>query len=159
MRNPIAVAVCFLVSVAAFAQQDQPNTLHLFLTNPGYVHSDVSGSRYTGAFGFAYQRMLAPHFSAEAGVLFEDYFGARLPGRTALDFTARYHFFTDGAWKPYAGLGLRQVGGNHPVDFNGGVTWQFHRSLGLRFDGKVLLGNQPEIREPISGSLGLSWRF
>jgi hypothetical protein len=159
MRKTMLIAVCFLVSGAAFAQQDKPNTFHVFLTNPGYVSSDLSGSHYTGAYGLGFQRMFTPHFSAEASLLRESRFGGRLPNRTPLDLTARYHFFTDSSWKPYAGAGVRLVDGNSAFDLNGGVVWQFHRTLGLRFDAKVMAGDKSTLREMTNGSIGLSWRF
>jgi hypothetical protein len=156
MRNPLMAAVCFLVSAAAFAQQQaQPNAFHVFVTDPGFVRSDRYGTRYTGAYGVGFERMFTPHVSAEAGIMRESRFGGPAP----LDLTARYHFFTDGAWKPYAGIGLRHVGNVSALGVDGGVTWQFHRALGLRFDLKALMGNLSQVHEPVSGSVGLSWRF
>jgi len=160
MRKTILVAVCFLVSGTAFAQQDKPNSFHLFLTNPGYVSSALSGSHYTGAYGLGFQRMFTPHFSAEASLLRESRFG----GTPAEPDAARSHgalsFFHRRrveavCWRRHA-FGRWQLGVRPQRRRAVAVS---HRTLGLRFDAKVMAGDKSTLREMTNGSVGLSWRF
>ncbi len=170
----LAIVLAFLVSTAAFAQQDKPTGFYVFVTNPGYGHSERSGSYWSGAFGVALQRMFTPHFSGEVTVSRDrqnrgyTLFGPDgtvvenrwlISYSTPVDLTARYHFLTDGAWKPYAGTGVRWVDSRAFFDLTGGVIWQFRPSLGLRFDGKLLLGNQSRFNDTFNASAGLAWRF
>lgn len=171
----LALVVCLLVSTVAFAQQDnKQNGLFLFVTNPGRGGTTgVGGTYWEGAFGVALQRMFTPHVSGEVTVSRQRQitgnafigptgvveYGQFVNWYTPVDLTARYHFFTDGSWKPYAGAGVRLIDGHGAGDLTGGVIWQFHRSLGLRFDGKVLLGNQDRYNETFNASIGLAWRF
>jgi|ERR1051325_1814897 hypothetical protein len=169
----ILVACLFLGATAVFAQE-RPTAISVFVTNPGFIHSDYSGNRWEGEFGVALQRMFTPRFSAELAVSQR----SRTSGFTTfnsdgtvrenriftettlpVDLTARYHFATQSTWKPYAGLGLRYVGGRTALDVDGGVVWQFHRTLGLRFDARVIPGNDAHFSDTINGSVGLSWRF
>jgi outer membrane protein W len=174
MRKLVVAAAFLLVSTAASAQQDNPTGIFVFVTNPGYGHSDRSGSYWDGAFGMALQRMFTPHVSAELTVSRDhhtvrttafDQNGDIIDSRTftsdstPVDLTARYHFFTDGAWKPYVGAGVRYVESRAFGDLTGGVVWQFRPSLGLRFDGKVVIGHQPGFNDTFNGSAGLAWRF
>lgn len=174
MRKLFGVAVCLLVSTAAFAQQDKPNGLFVFVSNPNWSYSTASGSHWDAEFGLALQRMFTPHVSGEVSVSYDsrtsrvvafDSNGNLIGSRTItnrftpVDLTARYHFFTDGAWKPYAGLGARVVDGQAIGGLTGGVVWQFRPALGLRFDAKVLLGNESHFTETFNGAVGLAWRF
>ncbi len=180
MRRVIVIAVCLLLSAAAFAQQDRPTALFVFVTNPGYTDSAPSGGHYTGAYGIALQRMFTPHISGELTVSRDGelrpvttFFTDRPPVTkvrttyaTPIDLTARYHFFAASSWKPYAGIGLRYVGSPVPVvpnqttvSLTAGTVWQFSRSVGLRFDGKLLLDNHPAWGDRFNGSVGLAWRF
>ena len=161
-----AVIVALLISTAAFAQ-DKPNGVYVFLSNPGGGSSDHSGSYWEGAFGVALQRMFTPHLSGEVTISRERHHaafsifgesGSSYTNTTPVDLTARYHFLDDGSWKPYAGLGARWVDGRAMADVTGGVVWQFRPSLGLRFDAKLLLGNNA-FNDTFNGAVGLAWRF
>ena len=174
MRKLVVAVAFLLVSTAAFAQQDKPTGVFVFVTNPGGGSSERSGSYWDGAFGVALQRMFTPHISGEVTVS-RDHHTSRFTAfdqngdiieyrtftsdSTPVDLTARYHFFTDGAWKPYAGVGVRYVESRAFGDLTGGVVWQFRPSVGLRFDAKVLLGNESRFTDPFNGSVGLAWRF
>jgi hypothetical protein len=165
----LGVAVAFLlVSTAAVAQQDKPTAIYVFITNAGFTYSERSGSDWEGAFGVALQRMFTPHVSAEVSVSRDRRFSRLLAfdpngnvidgytrtithDFTPVDLTARYHFLNGSAWKPYAGIGVRYVESRAVGDLTGGVVWQFRPSLGLRFDAKVLLGNQPRFTDTING--------
>jgi len=177
MRKLVVAVAFLLVSTAAFAQQDKPTGVFVFVTNPGYGSSERSGSYWEGGFGVAVQRMFTPHVSAELTVSRErhitrlarfDLNGNIIPDAplrkftndvTPVDVTARYHFFKDSAWKPYAGVGVRYVESRAIGGLTGGVVWQFRPSVGLRFDAKVLLGNESRFTDPFNGSVGLAWRF
>ena len=174
MRKLVVAVASLLVSTAALAQQDKPTGVFVFVTNPGYGQSERSGNHWDGAFGVALQRMFTPHVSGELTVSHDQHisrFAALDQGgnviayhtftatSTPVDLTARYHFFSDGAWKPYVGAGVRYVDSRAFGDLTGGVVWQFRPSLGLRFDGKVILGNQPRFNDTFNGSAGLAWRF
>jgi hypothetical protein len=51
----------------------------------------------------------------------------------------------------------------HTIDpeVSGGITWQFSRTLGLRFDAKRVLGSRrSDIADPeLKASAGVSFRF
>jgi outer membrane protein W len=174
MRAVTLVAVLMLLFSAVAFAQEKPTAVYVFVTNPGVVHSQNVGTRWEGSFGIALQRMFAQRWSAEVAVSQQ----SRLRGFTTfnpdgsviesrvftettlpVDVSARYHFHTQGAWKPYAGLGMRWIEGTTSAGVTGGVVWQFHRTLGLRFDGRVLIGNDSRFDDTINGSVGLSWRF
>jgi hypothetical protein len=178
MRKLIVMAVFLLASTAAFAQQpDKPTGLYVFVANPSFTYSEGSGSNWEGGFGVALQRMFTPRVSGELTVSRErhttrvarfDLNGNIIDGAPPLKFTdnstpvdlmARYHFFNDRSWRPYAGVGVRYVESRAIGGLTGGVVWQFRPSLGLRFDAKVLLGNQDQFTETVNGSAGLAWRF
>ena len=167
------IAVSSLFSTVAFAQE-KPTELYIFVTNPGYTSSNYSGDQWDGAFGVALQRMFTSHVSGEvtvsrrrdiSGFTTFNPDGTVLESRrfigysTPVDLTARYHFLNDSAWKPYAGIGARWVDSRSYLDLTGGVLWQFKPSFGLRFDGKLLLGNQSRFQDTFNASAGLTWRF
>lgn len=177
MRKLVVAVAFLLVSTAVFAQQDKPTGIYVFVSNASFTYSEQSGSNWDGAFGLALQRMFTPHVSAELTVSRDrqvtrfprfDPNGNIIDGAplrkvtdefTPVDLTARYHFLNDSAWKPYAGIGVRYVESRAIGDLAGGVVWQFRPSLGLRFDAKVLLGNQGQSTDTFNGSAGLAWRF
>jgi len=173
MRKLVVVLCVMFSAAAAFAQQ-QPTAITVFVTNPGFTHTRQSGNQWDGAFGVALQHMFTPRISGEisvsrktdvSGFTTFDTEGNVVEDRmfvghsTPVDLTALYHFRTDGAWKPYAGLGVRREDGTVFGDLTGGVVWQFHRALGLRFDGKLLVGGNTRFSDELNGSVGLSWRF
>jgi len=97
-----------------------------------------------------------------------------------IDANISYHFPSGNVWKPYIGAGLRYVNDTfqgyeglgrtafyrtavHTIDpeISGGITLQFNRALGLRFDAKQVLGsNRSDVADPeLKASVGLSFRF
>lgn len=97
-----------------------------------------------------------------------------------IDANISYHFLSGSRWNPYLGAGLRQVNDTfhgyegvsrtafyrHAVrtidpEISGGITLQFNRTLGLRFDAKQVLGsNRSDVADPdLKASAGLSFRF
>jgi outer membrane protein W len=96
-----------------------------------------------------------------------------------IDVNISYHFPSGNRWKPYLGAGLRYVNDTfhgyqgtsrtafyrhavHTIDpeISGGITVQFNRTLGLRFDAKQVLGsNRSDVADPeLKASAGLSFR-
>lgn len=183
MSRRVLALIAFLtvLTLSAAAQQEHPNRLHLFVANPSFTYSDSSGSDFNAGFGFAYQRAVTPRWGVELGVtrerqyshvFIDDVPGNTVPLRrtwyaTPVDLAALYHFNNASAWRPYLGPAVRWTdSSNEPGDnasilygAEAGVVWQFHSRVGLRFDGKFLLGDTPWWSDHVSGSLGLSWRF
>ncbi len=180
MRNAVILAV-LLLSVAARAQQDKRNALFVFVANPEYT-SNRLGHTLDGTYGVGLQRGFSERWSAELMVARETNtsgytsFG---PGGTVLtrrvthrtmpiDLSGRFHFLNETSWKPYVALGGRWVDAPSSsqdsdtmfISAGGGVVWQFRPALGLRMDGKFLLGSGlPEYADVITFSIGLSWKF
>jgi opacity protein-like surface antigen len=166
------VPVCLLLTPVSAFGQDKPTAIYAFVSNPGFTRTH-SGDHWDGGLGVALQRNFTPRMSGELSVAREtdvsgfttfDSSGKVIEDRTfighstAVDLTALYHFATDSAWKPYIGGGVRWRSVT-AADVTGGVLWQFHRTLGLRFDGKLVIGNQSRFDDRLIGSAGLSWRF
>lgn len=97
-----------------------------------------------------------------------------------IDVNISYHLLNGSRWKPYLGAGLRYVNdtfqgyeGTRRTAFyrnavrtidpeiSGGITLQFNRTLGLRFDAKQVFGsNRSDVADPeFKASAGLSFRF
>jgi outer membrane protein W len=97
-----------------------------------------------------------------------------------IDLNISYYFPNGSRWKPYLGAGLRYVNdtfhryeGTRRTAFyrnavrtidpeiSGGITLQFKRTIGLRFDAKqVLSSNRSDVADPaLKASAGLSFRF
>ena len=143
------------------------------MTNPGGGYS--TGRHFvSGAVGVGLQHMFTPRVSGEIAVSYdEQYTRVRTfnpdftlassytlrTSTTPVDLTARYQFLNDSNWKPYIGAGTRFADGLAFAEVTGGVVWQFHRSLGLRYDAKVLVNDRPQHNERVYNSVGLSWRF
>lgn len=173
MRNLSIVVIALLFVCAAAFAQEKPNTLHVFITNPGVGWSSGGGTDWQGVLGVGLQRMFTPHVSAEVDVSRErrivgftqfdssgrPFSGGRLKTMAPVDVTTNYHFLTDGPWKPYVGLAARLNEGAARAGVSGGVVWQFRPSLGLRFDGKLLGNTHSRSDDAFKGSVGLSWRF
>ena len=178
MRRLIFV-LALLVALPIFAQQ-QPNAIFVFVSNPQIVAS--GGSHYEGAFGVAFRRMLGEHWSVQAAVSRDHErtgFITRDPSgnvivdgvvnarSTPVDLIGYYHFVNGSSWKPYIGAGARWMNApsgvyasrNVLATIDGGITWQFHPSLALRFDSQVLLGSRPPWADRVTGGFGLGWRF
>lgn len=183
MRTIAAAAVCFVVTLSAGAQQEKSNALHFFVANPSFSSSDQAGSSYHGTVGLAYSHRLAQRWAAELtiartedsasyrrydhnGNVIES--GSSSWHTTPVDLAAFYQFPTGTNWKPYLGAAIRYVDAPpNAVDtsrvaygVNGGVVWQFHHSLGVRFDGKVLASSgSPVWIDSFNAGVGVVWRF
>lgn len=180
MRTMAAVA-CVVVALSLGAQESS-NAFHVFVANPSYTSSDSAGTNWDGALGIAYQRRFAEVWGLELAVARESHSGGYRKfdhdgnviesgssswNTTPFDLAAFYHFNNTSNWKPYLGLDVRFV--DAPPDavedtrfaygIEGGVVWQFGRSVGLRFDGKVLAGDSPVWVDTFNASVGVAWRF
>lgn len=187
MKRFAAMLVTALVASTAFAQQK--NSMSVFYSNPSLFLNSGYGGRPDGGVGLAIDHAFSPVFSVEVAVADERYTLLRSSGAVngfptfqtksvrvfPFDATAKYHFFTDSRWKPYAGLGLRYVstqeaGGGRFIpgyrmysldpEVAGGVVFQFRPHLGLVLDAKQLLGNRDMRSDPaFKLSAGFHWRF
>lgn len=184
MRKIALLLVCLLISLSVFAQQPQKrNSLYVFVTNPRGGWSEGGGSSYEGAIGLALQHKFTPRWSGElavsrqrdhTGYILFDPNGNRIESRefdvdsTPIDVGAQYHFLNDSNWKPYLGLGARYNTNTRQLHIDrgdqilygatGGVVWQLRSAFGIRFDGKVLLGDTGHL-DRVNGSVGVTWAF
>jgi hypothetical protein len=182
MRRLFTLAL-FSLTFAVSGQELERNSLFVFVSNPEYTRSDNSGSNFGGAFGIAAQRTINDRWRIELGVSREyhrtrvtyfDFNGNVIDEKTIkststpVDLSTSYELGDQSAkWRPYAGLGARwadardQLGRSSHVmpTVLGGVLWQFRPSLGLRFDGKVIVANRSESLDVFNASVGLAWRF
>ena len=182
MRNVTIGLLCLLLCAAASAQE-KPNAVYFFVTNPSYAESDASGSQFGGAIGLAFQRRLGERWSGEIAiarerrtvdVVFIDLneppvVRSRSWTSTPIDAVVQYHFLrSDASWRPYVGAGARWA--EAPPDareedgellgaINAGVVWQFRPAFGVRFDGKLLVGDRPAYLDSVQGSVGVAFRF
>ena len=169
----LAAAACLVLSLSA-AAQERANAFHVFLANPSYAHSDRAGDSFTGAVGIAYSRVFARNWAAEIVVAREtsrqgftryDHNGNIIEQQrwtshsTPVDLAGFYNFPNTSSWKPYLGAVVRSVDSKVLYGIDGGVVWQFGKSVGLRFDGKVLGGDRPSWVDTLNASVGLAWRF
>ena len=177
----MAAAAC-LVIACSMSAQERENAFHVFIANPSFTSSDSAGSHWDGAVGIAYQRRFAETWGVELAVARESHRSGYLKfdragnvidsgssrwNTTPVDLAAFYHFHNTSNWKPYVGVDLRYV--DAPPDavedtrfaygIEGGVVWQFGKSVGLRFDGKVLAGDSPVWVDTFNAGVGLVWRF
>ena len=179
MRTLVAVA-CFVFALPALAQE-RVNAFHVFLGNPSFAHSDRTGDNFTGTIGIAYQRRIGRAWAAElavaratehTGYIRYDRDGNVIEERhstlhsTPVDVAGFYQFPNESSWKPYLGAVVRwiepdAIGVDDALLYgiDGGVVWQFGKSIGLRFDGKILGGDRPTWVDQLNASAGLSWRF
>lgn len=181
MRTLAAVA-CMVVALSASAQQERLNAFHVFVANPSYTSSESSGTNWGGAIGVAYQRRFASVWGLEVAVARDTHHssyasfdrdgnvvasGSSRWTSTPVDLAALYHFPNQSSWKPYLGVDVRYVDAPRNAVENtrfvygieGGVVWQFGRTVGVRFDGKVLAGDSPVWVDTFNAGIGLSWRF
>jgi long-subunit fatty acid transport protein len=183
MRKFAVLLVCLLIPLPLFAQQPQKRTsLYVFLSNPSGGWSEGGGSSYEGAIGLALQHKFTPRWSAELAVSRQrDHSGfTRFDPNgniieqqtydidsTPVDLGAQYHFLNNTNWKPYVGLGMRytdpsdvlfDTGDRLFYGATGGVVWQLRPAFGIRFDGKVLLGDTGQL-DRVNGSVGVTWGF
>jgi outer membrane autotransporter protein len=186
----VCVSLLFVV-VSASAQQTVPsNTVSVFVSDLSLIHSSSSGTSLDAAYGAALDHRFNDHLSAELSVTSQrtrrtsTFIIAGQPAVLTytntlypIDAIVSYHFFTNSRWKPYLGGGVRYVSGtvrsDAPVgsyrfssralnpEISGGVTFQFHPNLGLRFDAKQNVGGNDTVlgNSALSGSVGLSFRF
>ena len=173
----IGLLLALLVAIPVFAQE-HPNSVFVFVTNPGGSWTSSDGTTFTGEVGAAFQRMLAPEWSVEAAIARRwdrsgfttfDSGGNVIEHRiftshtTPVDLGGKYHFLTQSSWKPYAGVGVRWTDASSNSKLlgaaGGGVLWQFRPAVALRFDGKVYFGPKPAYLDTASVSVGVVWRF
>jgi outer membrane protein W len=97
-----------------------------------------------------------------------------------IDLNISYYFPNGSRWQPFLGAGLRYVNDTFhgyegarrtafyrnavrtiDPEISGGITLQFNRTLGLRFDAKQVLGSRRStVADPeFKASAGLSFRF
>ncbi|HJQ40962.1 MAG TPA: OmpW family outer membrane protein [Thermoanaerobaculia bacterium] len=180
MRKLVLV---LLVALPLVAQQPpKRNNLYVFVSNPSGGWSEGGGSSYEGAIGLALQHRFTPRWSGELAVSRQrDHSGfTRFDPNgqiieqqtydidsTPIDLGAQYHFLNTSSWKPYLGLGARYTSeprffedrGDHILyGATGGVVWQLRPAFGIRFDGKVLLGDAGQFNR-FNGSVGVTWGF
>ncbi|MCU1227391.1 MAG: hypothetical protein JWO97_275 [Acidobacteria bacterium] len=127
----VAVAVAVLSTTALLADELHPgtNSISAYLSDLGFVHSESSGSSWSGGGGFALDHAWTNRVSTVLSVGFERHRAftmhyEQVPGtqpapvgeyrRVAtypVDFIARYHFVNSSIWTPYFGAGARYVKG------------------------------------------------
>lgn len=181
MRKPGIAAILF-IAWSAFAQE-KPNSLFVFVSDPQYTWTSNNGSDFSAGFGVALQHMLTPKWSGEVAVSHRssrttaylyDFNGNIIDTiefrsrTTPVDLVAQYHWINSTAWKPYLGGGYTHVFVSSSnaqqrdanfFTFDGGVVWRVRPAWGLRFDGKVLLGDKPSYIDSSNVSFGVAWRF
>ena len=184
-RLAVITAVLLLLSVPAVAQQSRDNSLSVFVSDPSFSASGHQ-TNLEGGFGVAISRMFSDRFSVELSAASESHrtvrsvltdgvvsFQSLRVWTHPVDVTARYHFLTDGRWKPYVGTGMRYVTVRNSYsngresdlrmiegELSGGVVFQVRPELGIFFDAKQVLGSGSNRADPaFKPSLGLSWRF
>jgi outer membrane protein W len=192
MRKSIIAMVSLLFVVAPlYAQRpNRPNAVSLFVTDAGFG-SGSNGTWIGADFGLAVSHMFNDRFSGELAVTSQRanrsvtiYPLEGFPTTTSssgriypIDATASYHFFTDGRWKPYIGVGARYMSdsvhvsgpiGNYRLtrhstdpEITGGITFQLNPTLGLRFDARQILSSSSDALADakFQASAGLSLRF
>jgi len=195
MRKHFAVVTLLLLfAVSAVAQERSENLkkgsfrIFAFGSNIGYTESDLSGSNWNGGYGLGLEYRFSDRWSTEISVAREQTptstFATLNPDGSfspvnvhltshPIDVVGEYHFFTDSAWKPFVGIGLRyaDTDRNHYYPFayetsrispqlTAGFYYNFTRHLGLRVDGKRLLRNDATYLDDTHKlSVGLGWKF
>ena len=126
-RIVVAVAVLFC-AVSAFAADGAKTQFTVFTTNIGYAESSVSGSHWSGGFGFALSHDWTSRWSTELAISQEQHraayatsFASDAAGHVLItretrsftvfpvDVTTRYQFTNSSRWTPYVSAGLRYV--------------------------------------------------
>ena len=178
----LGIAAVLFIAVTASAQE-RPNSFFVFVSDPQYMWTSSHGSDFDAGFGLALQHMFSPGWSGEVAVsrrssrataYFYDFNGNIIDTielrsqTTPVDLVAQYHWVNSTAWKPYAGGGYTHVFVNSSNDgqsdanffnINGGVVWRVRPAWGVRFDGKVLVGDRPSYIDSLNFSFGVAWRF
>jgi len=186
MRKSALILTFLLMVPGAYAQQK--NGLSAFLSYPSGWGGTNSGLHIEGGFGVAFSHTFSPLFSVEASLSQERYTlfrqtpvsdGAfrydQVSVRTnPFDITGRYHFQTEGRWRPYVGAGARYVSTNEvgrggfstyrlfrlEPEVSGGVVFQLRPHAGIVFDAKQLIGNNNLRSDPaFKPSIGFRWTF
>ena len=173
----LAFVLCLFASLPLFAQQEKENSVYVFLTNPSFGWSDSSGTFYHGAYGVGLLHRFGSRWSGELAVSRQldrsgftryDPNGNIIERRmfttttTPVDLSAHYHFFTASAWKPYAGVTVRRTDDERDpylAGVTGGVLWKIRPTFGIRFDGKLLLGDRPAYVDRVNASVGAAFSF
>lgn len=180
LTKPAIALLAMLAATAALAQEKKTEVV-AFVSNPEVLWSSSTGQRVSGAYGIGIRYHFRPQFSLELSAASELHHAYRyanfspIPQRFGfrsypINLDAAYHFTTSSAWQPYVGAGLRYVdspseypvfGENRSIfpEVVGGVVWQFHPSLGLRFDAKKRIGDHARQDEDFKGAVGLQWRW
>jgi len=195
MRKHFAVVTLLLLfAVSAVAQERTENLkkgafrVFAFGSNFGYTESNLTGSNWQGGYGLGLDYQFTDRWSTELSVSHEQTpittFGVVNPDGSfspvnirltahPVDVVGQYHFFTDSAWKPFVGIGLRYVdsSGNPYIPFaynetrfspqvTAGFYYNFTPHLGLRVDAKRLLRNDSTYFDDAHKlSVGLGWKF
>ena len=195
MRKHFAVVTLLLLSAAsAFAQQDRTaevpkGTFRIFGfgSNLGFSESNSTGTNFHGGYGLGFEYQVSARWSTELSLAREatPFYGFASLGPDGVlqpqrirvtsypvDIVGQYHFFTDTAWKPFVGIGLRYVnvdkdGYPYPVEdsrfspqISAGFYYNFTPHFGLRLDAKRLLRNDSAFYDDTHKvSLGLGWKF
>jgi outer membrane protein W len=192
-RLSAGAALLLMFAFSAFAQEKTSELtkgharLSVFSSGLGYTESDAAGSHWQGGVGVAVEYALTDRWSGEVAVAREDlgvgYFGVINPDGSLtpqqvsyrsypVDAVAQYHFFTQSAWKPFLGVGLRYVNApdtGFPYQFEsgrtsaqviGGVYYNFTKHLALRLDARQLLRNDDTYYDRGNKlSVGFAWKF
>ena len=189
-KSAVVAAFLLLFSVSAFPQTSNTVSVfvtHLGQSIIGNATIDKAygvsfdhmlNERFSAELSVSSQRYRRREriFSSSSEPFSKLYFNRLYP----IDANVSYHVLNGSRLRPYIGAGLRFVndtfhgfegGGRtafyrhavHTIDpeISGGITLQFNRTLGLRFDAKQVLGsNRSDVADPkLKASAGLSFRF
>jgi outer membrane protein W len=175
----------FVLTLPLFAQQQSQNNFEIFVysSNVAFTHSERYGTSVDQNLGAAVSMKITPRVSLEAATVAQKWweyepgpyhFGVPIVRirRTVypISIDGQYHFFNDGRWKPYLGLGVRYVspkstyynlGTRVAPEITGGVSFMMTPHLALRFDAKQEIQSQTgPAYDPLSrASIGLGWHF
>jgi outer membrane protein W len=158
----LAVAVLCLTSTSYAQQAPGKFKISGFVTNPGYIESDSTGSNFTGALGIGAEYFFTPRVSASVQVSTETYtesvlaifdpenntyvYDTRRKRTYPIDLLARYHFSGNDRWKPFVGGGLRMMSTSRQTHYVLGhlenvTDWH----VGVEIDGGVTFQMTPSL--------------
>lgn len=182
MRKALLAVGLLLAALPSFAQQ-RPFRLSVFASDPGFTHSESSGTDVSGGIGAALEYRWNEQWALELSVVREEHtvgiarigdggvvhFDRREVRAYPVDLIAQYQFLTMSRWKPYLGAGLRYVSGQTtPFDkghylspeISGGVHFMITPALSLRFDAKQRIGDDDTAFDSaFKPSVGFGWKF
>jgi len=173
MRNVLQLAVVMsLLAVPSFAEEPGTRQLSVFVSNPGFRGGTNFGSHYTGGAGVGMSYWWTRNLSIDLAAAREQYVAVNgaiggIHSVTPVDLVARYHFFTDGRWQPYTGLGARyvraplQLQNRTTAEAEAGVFLRLSPSLQLQLGARQALNRSsgPSWDPAFKPVIGLSWRF